>query len=117
MKVQERGASVYAVTLGREFEYCSLRSVSCSEAPDATARQRRHNKSRCPNCTESDGSSHAQGPGSGECTSPQGQLMSCSSGPNIQDSETLVGVMDGRGADSIKTGKGKRAGSILDQSV
>lgn len=107
MKVQERGASVYAVTLGRDFEYRPLRSVSCLEAADATAGQRRRNKSRCPNCTESDGSSHAQGPGSGECTFPQGQLTSCSSGPGIQDSETLVGVIDGRGADGIKTGKGK----------
>lgn len=67
MKVQERGASVYAVALGWDFWRPPLRSVSCSEAPDATAGQRRRDKSHCPDSPESDGNSHAQGPGSGPC--------------------------------------------------
>lgn len=40
--------------------------------------QTRCNKSHCPGCTESDGSGHTQGPGSGECTFPQHLLMSYS---------------------------------------
>lgn len=48
---------------------------------------------------------------------PRANSCPAAQAPDIQDRETLVGVIDGRGADGIKTGKGKRAGSILDQSV
>lgn len=76
MKVQERGTSVYAVALGWDFQRPPLGSVSSSEASDATTGQRGCDKSHCLYCTESNGSSRAQGPGSGECMSPGCLLIS-----------------------------------------